>query len=478
MNKKYFCFGLFVFLCSFSLFATVPNNNELSIKANQDTLSGILKDYFILKFVPVKDNQLKVDTVSKLYEQYFGELDYLNDPSTPERYIALDPDYYRLFVPFTYYKSAIGSVSTIKSSSDLLRKEKDIAKKTFPIDDYIFLKKNYVNQSIDAALLSAYVSHPDKIINFEEVISGLPAYEENNILKEVKKKERTSVLKQFGKNEVKDVEGEAGVDIKKPNWWVQAGNIALQFSQNYISDNWYKGGESTNAVNGSITLSATYNDKEKVQWENILDAKFGIASAPSDTLHSYLVTTDQLRLTSKLGIQAAKYWYYTVSTEFKTQFAHGYKSNSNKKLTSWLSPSDFNLGIGIDFKKKSKIFDLSVFIAPLTYTVKYIGADDIDHSLYGLEQDQKFRHNFGSEIVPKLKWNISKDISYETRLDALTSYSWVRVDWEHTLNLAINKYLSTRLYVHARFDDSNKPTTGDSYFQLNELLSFGLNYKW
>ena len=88
--------------------------------------------------------------------------------------------------------------------------------------------------------------------------------------------------------------------VIKPNFWTFGGNGYLQFSQNYISKNWYKGGESTKSLLSGFTWQANYDDRQRIQFENKIEWKLGL-SRTFGYRTRYKANNDLLRLSSKLG---------------------------------------------------------------------------------------------------------------------------------------------------------------------------------
>ena len=447
------------------------------VKKKKPTLSKLLSQYCVLKLTPVPgSDEMRLDTVSLLYGKHIGVLDYLNDPDTPERYIAPDPKYFRLFLPFTYYYSPIGRFSTFDwkpaSTADTLFA--DWTRRELPVDKRPFTAFEQANATVDRALLDTYIYHPDFVVMTEDEIMQTRVFRDD-IQKEASSRPSVTNLMHRKKAEFNE---EAGVVIRKPNWWITSGNGSLQFTQNSISRNWYKGGESSVAVLLNLLLRANYDDKERVQWENLLEIKSNVNSAPSDTCHNFLVTSDQLRLYSKLGVKAINKWYYTISTELKTQVLNAYGTNSNEVKAAFLAPLDWSTSVGMDYKLEKTKYKLSVFLAPLTHTMRFVGDRRVSETSYGLDEGAWVKHDFGSQVQTNLQWTIIPAIKLTSRLDYLTSYKWVRVEWETNVDFIVTKYISARFYVLARFDDSAAPTVGDDYFQATETFGFGLNYAW
>lgn len=481
MNSKYIRTLLFLLLTSPLLVEKVEGKRMSLYVVQCDTLINVWNDYMMIRSMDVNNNlygtSIQSDTVSILYDKYFGVLNYLNNPTTPERHIVIDPDYYKLFVPFTYYNSSIERISHFdwKPKEQYWLQE---SSKPKLYDESIFTYKERINALVDKILLNIYLTSPNNVVYTEQEIMSVKAFSDD-IADEASSRPRVTTL--YKKGDVANVTEKAGVVIHKPNWWTFGGGASLQMTQNYISDNWYKGGESNVAMLGALQLYANYNDKECVQWENSLDAKLGFASTPSDTVHNYLTNTDQLKLYSKLGVRAAVNWYYTVSTEMKTQFLNSYHANNKTVVASFLAPLDWSTSVGMDYKLNKPKFSLSLFLAPLSHSMRYVGNKKVNETSYGLEKGKHVKHNWGSKFDATLKWNIISSITFNSHLVYQTSYDWTRIEWENTFNFVLNRYLSTQLYIHTRFDDS-VPRADDeknkSYFQVKELLSFGLNYSF
>ena len=186
-----------------------------------------------------------------------------------------------------------------------------------------------------------------------------------------------------------------------------------------------------------------------------------------------------LRISSKIGYKAISNWYYTLSGEFKTQFFSNYETNTNNLVSSFLSPAELNLGLGMDYKYiKDGICNLSVLINPINYTLYSIADDRLDPTKFNIKEGHKRESVWGSKVEATWKWKLMETLMWESRFSYTTNYEKVLAEWENTFTFTFNKYLSTKLFFHGRFDDGVTREPDDSYLQLQELLSFGLNYTW
>ena len=279
--------------------------------------------------------------------------------------------------------------------------------------------------------------------------------------------------------------------IPERRYWTSHFESSVQFAQNYISSNWHKGGTST--LNLTNRQYFVYNyAKDKVQLTNELEWKTNAYTAPKDTLRNYKIGDDVLRLHSNFGYKAYNKWFYSFDFTFQTQLFSNFAENTNNKIAALLAPFSINIGLGMKYdlaksfmSNKHKKLSLALNVAPISYTYMYSIRDDINFGKHGFELDdatgeyKRSYSKFGSTINATLNFQFNRNVSWYSRFYYFTSYERILGEFENRLNLAISRFFSTTISLNLRYDDAaQKSDDLKSYLQINELLSFGFNYKW
>ena len=261
-------------------------------------------------------------------------------------------------------------------------------------------------------------------------------------------------------------------------YWTKKANALLQFSQNYVSSNWYQGGNSNFAFLSIITGETNYDNRKNIQWDNRFEWRTGLSSIVGNTKRKVMINDDILRYNTKFGLKAGGNWYYSVSGELSTQLFDSYKSITSDEFKGRLfTPVRANLGVGMDYKYK-KIF--SLMLAPVAF--KYIYMSDtanVNPNLFGIKKGENKLKQIGSSfraqlnIVPARNWNL------DSKLTFYTDYKKVEIDWEIVNNFIINRFLTTRISINPRYDNTIILKNGEkTKIQLKELMSIGFSYRF
>jgi hypothetical protein len=285
--------------------------------------------------------------------------------------------------------------------------------------------------------------------------------------------------------------------IPDRRYWTSGFESTLQFSQNYVSENWHKGGSSNLNIYSKNYMRYNYN-RDKIQITNEGEITANMYNAPKDTLRNYKIGNDIVRLHSNIGYKAFEKWFYTLDVEFITQLFTNHEENTNNVYSAFLSPFFINTGIGMKydlnkpFPQRHKNLKLSVNVAPLAYTYQYSirkgpamnlarhKFEEKEDPAEGENRYKNVKHIFGPSVRVDMVMTFNRNVSWQSRFYFKTNFEENLAEFENTLILAVTRHFSTRIYLYPRYDDKEVIVDGkkQSNFQLNQLLSFGFNYKW
>ncbi|MBR4997583.1 MAG: DUF3078 domain-containing protein [Bacteroidaceae bacterium] len=436
------------------------------VKAVTDMISAkslldaqLVKEVFSDTAIVNKYNRL-LDKMVLDYEVAVKEID--GSDST-----LFNPYFFRLFAPLTLYKTPVTNAMQAG------------AKPAIEAEDSVRLASMSSGRDLrllnemDRILMYAYLATPTRVQMTEDVLRASQSVSEE-AMKSTANHVKLDVPTNLNIAQAAGEKASLTTDmvVQKPNFWKTKGTFSTQMTESFFSPNWYQGGINNINLLSTMTMEANYNNQKKTQWDNKLEARIGFYKNQGAAIQS---NQDLLRLTSKLNLKAIRSWNYAIEAQGNTQMMNHF--DGDKLKSRFLAPMDASLTVGMDYKKNFKNGSISIFPGPLSYKMSYVAVPELA-TRYGIQEGKQSRHDVGSKLEVNFSYKFAKNISYKTRFYYYTPYDYVQLDWENTFSFQVNKYISTTLFFHTRFDDHVARNDNWGFFQFKEYLTFGLNYSW
>ena len=223
--------------------------------------------------------------------------------------------------------------------------------------------------------------------------------------------------------------------------------------------------------------------KDKLNGDNTFDFRYGFLKEEDQKLRK---SDDMIDMSSKLGIEASKNWYYSALLNFKSQFAAGYDyPDTDNAISKFMAPGYLSLGLGMDYKTDG----FSLMMAPVSGKFILVTDDDLsDEGAFGVEEGKTMRAELGATVKAQLKKDIWENVTLDTKVDLFSNYldqpKNIDVDWTFKIIMKVNDYLSANLITQLIYDNDVKIQGDDETLPPSPALQFmesfgvGLTFKF
>ncbi len=283
--------------------------------------------------------------------------------------------------------------------------------------------------------------------------------------------------------------------------WKFGGIGGVTFNQAGFK-NWAAGGTNSFSLLFNARFFADFKKKNHLlqMWAA---AEYGLQFTKGDQ-YKLRKNADRWEVFAKYGYRLHKPLYIAAYTDLRSQFANSYNYTDTAKyiISRGASPLIFEGAVGLDYVP-NKYF--SLFVSPLAAKVTYVAANDIAAlNSFGNVFPSKVKSEFGAVLVATYKQDFWKqNISILSVFKAYKNYlrsnadpfdatltkesnshyrKNIDVDWQTTLGLKVNKFLSASVFMHLIWDnDVTFPVEGStlktSKVQFRDIIGVGLAYQ-
>jgi len=502
ISKNYFSFIIFLLLCISlnaqnsevhnqlnrdSLWNNITNiDAKIKTFSNRDTTKGFSAP---LKIDTVYTNLIQDNTFSPLRDNN-GLLIIENDwtpfshNTTFRDTVIFEPAY----LPVVFDGKVLPSNIDFRTKDSLQTDDFHLIS-----PDSTFATKLKRVEDIEAMRRFYYMNNPQKIKLNAFQFKNSPVIEENAVEQRNPFKELITAGDPIGWTtpEVEKIR-------IKPVYWLKNGEHRLQLTYNTYSDKW--GGDNNFDLFSHQKFNINYK-KGKVRFENLIEWRFQLKQITSvedkdkeenKNKGKINIIDDFLRTYSTFSLEAFyKKWFYSTNLEMKTPVFDKKTTDVERKYQrGFLTPFELNLGVGMRYetenvskRDKYRKFKVSTDLSLLSMNYKYLRSDYAKSKDFGIEEEKRSKTDFGSTFNVNLFYSHNRYTKFNSRLKYFTNYEKVNVEWESSVDFALNNYFSTTLYLYVKYDDgipyankNNDKTWG--YFNYNQMLRFGLTYTW